>query len=53
MASLLDLALVYGWLLTLEPLGFPAGVENIGGEALQNLIGGLKSIYGGSMRGGA
>ena len=37
MASLLDLALVYGWPPILEPPGFPTGVENMRG-ALQNLI---------------
>ena len=32
--------------------GFPTGVENMGrGGALQNLMGGLKSIHGGSMGG--
>ena len=30
--------------------GFPTGTENMGG-ALQNLMGGLESIHGGSMGG--
>ena len=28
--------------------GFPTGVEDMGGGALQNLMGWLKSIYGGA-----
>ena len=47
MASLLDLALVYGWPPILEPPGFPTGVENMRG-ALQNLMGGLSQYMDGA-----